>query len=220
MKISAKLRQYGAASSREDRAFPVTVINAMMQGQPVSMKEIETLLDTVARRHDALEAVGLAQPEIGPTVDESTLQDERIRVVIKAVAENTLRRFDVLEEFRDELARFISFLDDRFVGKKAIASADDGLVFELEDGSFIPPAKLSSGEQHMFVLAYELLFETAGKLLLIDEPEISLHVGWQRSFVDDIVAMGTPRRIQFLLATHSPTLIGGRNEDRTSLDVQ
>ncbi len=71
----------------------------------------------------------------------------------------------------------------------------------------------------MLVLAYEILFETPrGTLLLIDEPEISLHVGWQRTFVDDIAAMGRPRGISFLLASHSPSLIGGREELKRSLD--
>ena len=76
------------------------------------------------------------------------------------------------------------------------------------------------GEQQMLVLAYQLLFETTpGTLLLIDEPEISLHVAWQNRFVEDITEMGRGRDIQFLLATHSPTLIGGRENIRRPLDV-
>jgi ABC-type glutathione transport system ATPase component len=92
-------------------------------------------------------------------------------------------------------------------------------MFILENASELEPAQLSSGEQQMLVLAYEVLFETPeGTLLLIDEPEISLHVLWQSTFVDDIAEMGRPRDLSFLLATHSPTLIGGRRDLMRSLD--
>ena len=47
---------------------------------------------------------------------------------------------------------------------------------ELDSGQVIRPSQLSSGEQQLLALAYELLFgsepETA---VLLDEPELSLH---------------------------------------------
>ena len=42
-------------------------------------------------------------------------------------------------------------------------------------------------------------------VFIIDEPELSLHVQWQEKFVDGI--MEASRETQFILATHSPTII-------------
>ena len=225
LRIAHALGRYAAASQREDRTFPQLVADAIARQQPVELEDLLHLLDQVAAKRDALELVGLAESDEQPLFDRSRLDSESVRTVIQTFAEVTLRKFAVVEELRGELELFTDFLNSRFLGKIAQTRAaqppidEDGLIFRLPDGSELKPASLSSGEQQMLVLAYEVLFGTPeGTLLLIDEPELSLHVGWQRTFVDDIAAMGQPRRINFLLATHSPTLIGGREELRRSLD--
>src|SRR3984957_13857054 len=69
---------------------------------------------------------------------------------------------------------------------------------------------LSSGEQHELVLVYGLLFKTQpGTLLLVDEPEISLHIAWQKRFLADLRQIIALTPMDVVLATHSPQLIGG-----------
>jgi ABC-type glutathione transport system ATPase component len=100
---------------------------------------------------------------------------------------------------------------------------DQELGFRVEvDGSPnpLPPTRLSSGEQQILVLAHQILFAAKPKtLVLIDEPELSLHVVWQATFVDDLARMGSVADLSFLLATHSPTLIGGREDLKRSLNT-
>jgi predicted ATP-binding protein involved in virulence len=45
---------------------------------------------------------------------------------------------------------------------------------------------------------------------LIDEPELSLHVGWQESFLRDIQEIARIRNFDVLIATHSPQIINDR----------
>lgn len=67
---------------------------------------------------------------------------------------------------------------------------------------------LSSGEQHLIILIYELLFKVeSNTLLLIDEPELSMHISWQREFVDDLLKIIELNPIDVILATHSPSII-------------
>ena len=78
---------------------------------------------------------------------------------------------------------------------------------------------LSSGEQHQIVLFFELIFlANSGTYYLIDEPEISLHVDWQRSFLDDIARVESLRGHKFIIATHSPQIIGSRRSLCVALD--
>lgn len=213
------LRQYANASQQEDREFPQRVARELMRNRPVDLDELVPLMEDVANKRVALERVGLAESFAEPSFDSQNLGDPNVRIVFKTFAEATLRKFETIENFRAQLELFTSFLNRRFIGKSAVTRADAGLMFVLPDGSELEPAQLSSGEQQMLVLAYEVLFETPeGTLLLIDEPEISLHVLWQSTFVDDIAEMGRPRDLSFLLATHSPTLIGGRRDLMRSLD--
>jgi predicted ATP-binding protein involved in virulence len=70
---------------------------------------------------------------------------------------------------------------------------------------------LSSGEQHELVLLYELLFKVKpNSLVLIDEPELSLHVGWQVQFLKDLQEITKLADLDILMATHSPDIIQDR----------
>jgi ABC-type cobalamin/Fe3+-siderophores transport system ATPase subunit len=220
--MGAWLKGYATASQREDRAFPQLVVEALLERSEVDRDELDDLLHEVAERRAALQAVGLveADEETGPRFATDALSRPDVAIVMKTFAEVTLRKFDTLEALRTRLDLFVNFLIDHFVGKRPVTSAETGLMFTLRDGTTLRPSQLSSGEQQMLVLAYQLLFESApGTLLLIDEPEISLHVGWQSTFIEDITEMGRQRRLQFLLATHSPTLIGGREDLKRPLEI-
>lgn len=70
--------------------------------------------------------------------------------------------------------------------------------------------ELSSGEQHEIVLFYELLFKVPeNSLVLIDEPEISLHIVWQKEFINDMSEIVRMRNFDILMATHSPQIVNG-----------
>ena len=43
--------------------------------------------------------------------------------------------------------------------------------------------------------------------MLIDEPELSLHVAWQLQFIKDIKEIARAREIQIVIATHSPEIV-------------
>ena len=68
--------------------------------------------------------------------------------------------------------------------------------------------KLSSGEQNEIFLLFKFIFEVPEKsVLLIDEPELSLHVAWQLQFIKDIKEIAKTRDVQIVIATHSPEIV-------------
>lgn len=80
-------------------------------------------------------------------------------------------------------------------------------VSQNEIRTIIEPENLSSGEQHIIVLAYELLFRTQDfTLVLIDEPEISFHLTWQMKFLENMQSIMKLRKLQCIVATHSPQI--------------
>jgi predicted ATPase len=54
---------------------------------------------------------------------------------------------------------------------------------------------------------------------LLDEPELSLHVAWLKGLMSAFLDMGANRGLQFLVATHSPSVLGGHRDLERSLDV-
>ena len=58
------------------------------------------------------------------------------------------------------------------------------------------------------MLFYDLIFGSKENLLLlIDEPEISLHIAWQKRFLDDLLQVSRYANIQAIVATHSPQIV-------------
>lgn len=68
--------------------------------------------------------------------------------------------------------------------------------------------KLSSGEQHELVMLYDLLFHaSSNSLILINKPELSLHVAWQQEWLSDLEQMAELSDFRAMVATHSPDII-------------
>lgn len=121
----------------------------------------------------------------------------------------SVRLWDRVRETSIELFR--ELLNRRFLYKQVRIDKSQGLVFKTESGQQLPPTSLSTGEQHEVVILYQLLFLTQpDSLVLIDEPEISLHVAWQKPFLSDLARIAQLSKVDFLIATHSPQIISNR----------
>jgi predicted ATP-binding protein involved in virulence len=89
----------------------------------------------------------------------------------------------------------------------------NGLIAITDDGKPIELDVLSSGEQQELVLLYDLLFLVSpNTLVLIDEPELSLHVMWQEDFLSDLLRIVELTECDVVLATHSPFISGARDD--------
>lgn len=92
------------------------------------------------------------------------------------------------------LREFISDKSFTFESGKLIISNTFGLV---------DPSKLSSGEKQLIILLVEaLLIRKQRSIFLADEPELSLHIAWQRKIVPAVRKLNP--NAQIIVATHSP----------------
>ncbi len=67
--------------------------------------------------------------------------------------------------------------------------------------------QLSSGEKQLFILIAETVLQAGGAAVFIaDEPELSLHVSWQRNLINAICTLNP--NSQLIVATHSPEIAG------------
>jgi predicted ATPase len=72
---------------------------------------------------------------------------------------------------------------------------------------------LSSGEQQILILFSYIAFNSQdGRIFIIDEPELSLHIKWQEDFLEMLEKI-TPDSTQLILATHSPILANKKKEN-------
>ena len=100
-----------------------------------------------------------------------------------------------------------AYLTDKQVGFDLF----DGFAVKLPDAlsnESLDPNSLSSGEKHLLLIFLNILnMRDRPQLFLIDEPELSLNIKWQRRLVDSLLHLSKNSRCQFLLATHSIELL-------------
>ena len=110
----------------------------------------------------------------------------------------------------ERLEFMLSTVNKRFLFNTLEINQESGFLFRGSDSDeVLSPQELSSGEQHQLVLMYDLLMKARERtLVLIDEPEISLHVAWQKAFLNDLVRIAQLGNLRFIVATHSPQIIG------------
>ena len=68
---------------------------------------------------------------------------------------------------------------------------------------------MSSGEKQLIVFFANLIFgvnSNKSGIFVVDEPELSLHLSWQKVFIEK--ALKVSKNVQFIFATHSPEIVG------------
>jgi predicted ATP-binding protein involved in virulence len=114
----------------------------------------------------------------------------------------------VLEELSNKIKLLLTIINSKFQGKELRIDEHKGFIISGKDGE-IDPILLSSGEQHQLVMFYDLIFKVQpNTLIMIDEPELSLHITWQSRFIDELKEIVKQSKIDVLIATHSPTIVG------------
>lgn len=204
--ISNEMNRYAALSQSLDRTFPSRVISTHSQ---LPQDEIERQLLVLDEKRKELMDVGILDSEQDVSVAlPGQKLDPAIATVLSVYIEDNKKKLDSLDHLYERIALFKKLVDARFGRKDVKISKQKGLDVLYGDRE-VPIERLSSGEQHQLVLFFELLFETAkNSLILIDEPEISLHVSWQKKFITDLMSIIELNGFDVVLATHSPQLIG------------
>lgn len=107
--------------------------------------------------------------------------------------------------------QFQDMIDELFADtNKKIDRKSNEIQFVQTNGNgtieMITPYQLSSGEKQMLAILLTVLVENREPYaLLMDEPEISLHIDWQQRLIDLIRQLNP--NAQIILSTHSPALI-------------
>lgn len=111
--------------------------------------------------------------------------------------------------------RFQDIIDELFeeTGKHIVRTENEIRFTQI--GEVLMPYQLSSGEKQMLVILLTVLVEDDQPyVLFMDEPEVSLHIEWQKRLIDLILEMNP--NVQIILTTHSPALIMDGWADRVT----
>lgn len=101
---------------------------------------------------------------------------------------------------------FQNIIDNLFKDTGKVIDRKSNEIQFVQDGTTLTPYQLSSGEKQILVIMLTVLVENGEPhALLMDEPEISLHIEWQQKLIGLIRELNP--KAQIILSTHSPALI-------------
>lgn len=195
---------YNLASLKIDGSFVYRLSNMTPDNKGKHIKQ-ERIYRDVVNKIAEFKKYGLVG-ELGVVSNLGVHYNQVLKLYLKDLYEKLLS----LEPFYQKLHTFDKLVTSKELSYKRLLFEHDSMKVVNDNGKEIPIYKLSSGEQNLIVLCYKMVFELDDRnLLLIDEPEKSLHVAWLENLLDDYKLISDSTGCQMIIATHSPSFIHG-----------
>ena len=196
-------------------------------GSTSTDQALSSLIAELMRQRDryfSFSAYGLVSPlRLEPLLD--ALRDLPVRAhhsviqVLSPYVASLRARLDALEPVRARFATFVDMMNSFYRNKTIHLEVYRGLSMKTRGGEPLKIPNLSSGEsQLLYLLSNILVAKDRSTVFIVDEPEISLNVKWQRQILRSLLKLTEESDIQFIFATHSIELLSRHREFVAQLD--
>ena len=132
--------------------------------------------------------------------------DYQVNIGNRIIAQLQQGNMDAAQHLSEQKKRFQDIVDDLFseTGKKIVRTENEIRFSQI--GETLVPYQLSSGEKQMLAILLTVLVEdNQPYVLFMDEPEVSLHIEWQKRLIDLCIELNP--NVQIILTTHSPAVV-------------
>ena len=197
------------ATQTADLSFAVRALAAAHDR--VNETDLRKRYSRIVEQYERLTRNGLATGEAPLQFPDDTTPT--VRRILNVFLNDWEQRLRPLIPLNEKLTVLRRVLDEKFetTGKSTMVTSRGGIGFRDRRGQRIQVSTLSSGEQHLVALYSMLMFSARpNSIVLVDEPEISLHAVWKHAFLRDITEVAQLANLQILIATHSSAIINGR----------
>ena len=165
-----------------------------------SFEEVETETSTLLRNYEFINVVNSELMEDIPSYIAT-------RRNYLATIEEDLTMKEITNKVVNEINSIFSILE-LDVKLKGFSKDEKTMpIFENSAGEEFDINDLSSGEKQLFLRTLSIkILEPKNSIILIDEPELSLHPKWQQRIIEVYKKIGENNQI--IIATHSPHILG------------
>lgn len=202
-KMNMVSSKYSSEANKLDSSYPNRLFKT---NKGITEGEYANSIKLMNERFEKLNKYNIS--DIRRLEEQDIFQKEHAKA-LKIYFDDFEKKYKVFEDFIDQLDLFTDIINSRLKFKEIKISREKGIVvYKSGTDDQLKLNHLSSGEKQEIILFYELVFESDKNIhLLIDEPEISLHIEWQLKFMDDLLKIADKKRFKVTVATHSPQII-------------
>lgn len=134
--------------------------------------------------------------------------DDLFVIPLMKRTDSIIHKFNELETNKirifEPISNYIKIVNSYFKDKSIINS--NGNLCIIKNDNPLPFELLSSGEKQLVIFFTEILLNyNKTTTFIADEPELSLHIDWQRKLIDSIITLN--KNSQIIIATHSPEIV-------------
>lgn len=189
--------------------------NSEVRNNDISINELKEIYSEYEKNTKSFSEIGVSHPKILEMPEKDNPHIWIIGALIdnynKSYRKNFSERISYFHTFFSFLKNAIPTKNFEFVNNRIIIRP------KLDDSAEILPEYLSSGEQQLVILGYEILSAcNSNSLILIDEPELSMDPAMKSEFVELLEKAAELRNSRYLLATHSHMVVG-KNRDEVQI---
>ena len=211
-RLAATMAQYGRQSQALDQSFPQRLMGAVDKLEIPELQERMSKLDKKTADYTTMGILDKTPTHPFPVSSLGRIDHTQLRVMTLYV-EDTEKKLQALGGFATRTRLLLENVNQKYRHKRIQLDREQGFVATSDSGQPLSLSSLSSGEQQELVLHYDLLFRVpSNTIVLIDEPELSLHVAWQKKFLPDLLKIVQLANFDALVATHSPFVVGQRTD--------
>lgn len=211
--------RYTAKSSELDSSYPIRLLNENSKYSNMTESQFEDKIEDIVSKINKLSEYDLSESS-GIEELKKLSFNNNFSTALNIYFEDFVEKYQVYNELVENLDIFIGIINEKIHFKEIVIDKKTGIYLRDKDfkNKILNLEQLSSGEKQEIMLFYKLIFETKeNSLLLIDEPEISLHVAWQRKFISDLFKIAERNKLNVIIVTHSPHIIGKYSENQIDL---
>ena len=129
------------------------------------------------------------------------------RIIYMLGQNENLTMLDARKKVTEEINGIFNILELDIKLKGISKDGKNMPIFENSQGEEFDINELSSGEKQLFLRTLSIkMLEPEDSIILIDEPELSLHPKWQQQIIKVYQNIG--KNNQIIVATHSPHILG------------
>lgn len=145
---------------------------------------------------------------------------EIVTTVVTPYLDGVEKKLDATQGLQKRVDTLVKLINSFYKGKVLRYDVHSGFTIKTDDGKPLGPDLLSSGERHLLLLFCNTV-QALNKpsIFVIDEPEISLNIKWQRQLLAALLKCAEGQPVQYVLATHSLELLARYHENAIRLET-
>lgn len=179
----------------------------------IDADEIKNSLRELEKQSRAFSTYSLISPlnfsSLLNTLESASSQTLPVVVnILRPYVEGVRARLSALETVQNIIEIFVDSINEFLHNKSVSYDLRKGIQIHSRNGDKLNSNNLSSGERQLVLLfCNTITARETTSVFIIDEPEISLNVKWQRKLLKSLLLCTEDSPVQFVIATHSMELL-------------